>query len=227
MTKRGPDCRVRNGGATTRHSRTGPATRNSVCLGSCRLPGPEARSMVIELSAGILAAGPDQQWYSACADHVNLALRIRRERAVTKINQHPEVLLYPRIRKSPYFYASRRHGVQRCGFYNHMYHPRHYGDPVEEYWQLLNGVTLWDVGVERQVEITGPDAFTLANMLVPRDLNKCAVGSASTSSLLRRTVGSSTIPCCADSVRITSGSRSPTVTCSCGRWASPTTLALT
>src|SRR6266699_3420195 len=57
-----------------------------------------------------------------------------------------------------------------------MYHPRHYGDPVEEYWQLLNAVTLWDVGVERQVEITGPDAFTLANMLVPRDLNKCAVG---------------------------------------------------
>jgi aminomethyltransferase len=57
-----------------------------------------------------------------------------------------------------------------------MYHPRHYGDPVEEYWQLLNGVTLWDVGVERQVEITGPDAFTFTNMLVPRDLNKCAVG---------------------------------------------------
>jgi glycine cleavage system aminomethyltransferase T len=95
---------------------------------------------------------------------------------VTEINEHPEVLLYSRIRKSPYFYASRRHGVQRYSFYNHMYHPRHYGDPVEEYWQLLNGVTLWDVGVERQVEITGPDAFTLANMLVPRDLSKCAVG---------------------------------------------------
>ncbi|MBA2359865.1 MAG: glycine cleavage system protein T [Actinobacteria bacterium] len=90
--------------------------------------------------------------------------------------EHPEVLLYTRIRKSPYFYASRRHGVKVYSFYNHMYHPRHYGDPVEEYWQLLNGVTLWDVGVERQVEITGPDAFTLANMLVPRDLNKCAVG---------------------------------------------------
>jgi glycine cleavage system aminomethyltransferase T len=95
---------------------------------------------------------------------------------VTEINERPEVLLYSRIRKSPYFYASRRHGVQRYSFYNHMYHPRHYGDPVEEYWQLLNGVTLWDVGVERQVEITGPDAFTLANMLVPRDLSKCAVG---------------------------------------------------
>jgi aminomethyltransferase len=60
--------------------------------------------------------------------------------------------------------------------YNHVYHPRVYGDPIEEYWQLLNGVTLWDVGVERQVEITGPDAFTFVNMLVPRDLNKCKVG---------------------------------------------------
>jgi glycine cleavage system aminomethyltransferase T len=95
---------------------------------------------------------------------------------VTQIVEHPEVMLYTRIRKSPFFYASRRHGVKVYSFYNHMYHPRHYGDPVEEYWQLLNGVTLWDVGVERQVEITGPDAFTLANMLVPRDLNKCAVG---------------------------------------------------
>jgi glycine cleavage system aminomethyltransferase T len=95
---------------------------------------------------------------------------------VTQIVENPGVLLYTRIRKSPFFYASRRHGVQLYSFYNHMYHPRHYGDPVDEYWQLLNGVTLWDVGVERQVEITGPDAFTLANMLVPRDLNKCAVG---------------------------------------------------
>ncbi len=40
----------------------------------------------------------------------------------------------------------------------------------------MNGVTLWDVGVERQVEITGPDAFTFTNMLVPRDLTKCEVG---------------------------------------------------
>jgi glycine cleavage system aminomethyltransferase T len=95
---------------------------------------------------------------------------------VTQIIENPGVMLYTRIRKSPFFYASRKHGVRLYSFYNHMYHPRHYGDPVEEYWQLLNGVTLWDVGVERQVEITGPDAFALANMLVPRDLNKCAVG---------------------------------------------------
>jgi glycine cleavage system aminomethyltransferase T len=91
------------------------------------------------------------------------------------VNEHPDILLYTRIRKSPYFYDSRRHGVQMYSVYNHTYHPRHYGDPVEEYWQLLNGVTLWDVGVERQVEISGPDAFDFTNLLVARDLNKCQV----------------------------------------------------
>jgi glycine cleavage system aminomethyltransferase T len=90
---------------------------------------------------------------------------------------NPGVLLYTRIKKSPYYYGSRRHGVALYSFYNHHYHPRHYGDPFQEYWQLLEGVTLWDVGgAERQVEITGPDAFAFTNMLTPRDLNRCAVG---------------------------------------------------
>jgi aminomethyltransferase len=95
---------------------------------------------------------------------------------LSPINEHPEILLYTRIRKSPFYYASRRHGVAMFSVYNHTYHPRYYGDPIEEYWQLLNGVTLWDVGVERQVEITGPDAFDFTNMLVARDLGKCEVG---------------------------------------------------
>ena len=88
----------------------------------------------------------------------------------------PGVLLYPRVRKSPYFWKSRAHGVAMYSVYNHTYHPRHYGDPVAEYWALLEDVTLWDVGVERQIEISGPDAFAFTNMLVPRDLTKCAVG---------------------------------------------------
>ena len=94
---------------------------------------------------------------------------------MSPINEHPEILLYSRMRKSPYFYASRKHGVAMYSVYNHTYHPRHYGDPVAEYWHLLEGVTLWDVGVERQVEISGPDAFDFTNMLVARDLNKCQV----------------------------------------------------
>jgi len=95
---------------------------------------------------------------------------------LSSVNEHPEILLYSRIRKSPYFYASRRHGVAMYSVYNHTYHPRHYGDPVAEYWHLLEGVTLWDVGVEKQVEISGPDAFDFTNMLVARDLHKCEVG---------------------------------------------------
>ena len=94
---------------------------------------------------------------------------------MAQVNEHPEILLYTRIRKSPFYYASRRHGVHMYSVYNHTYHPRHYGDPVAEYWHLLNGVTLWDVGVERQIEISGPDAFEFTNLLVARDLNKCAV----------------------------------------------------
>lgn len=94
------------------------------------------------------------------------------------VNENPAILLYSRIRKSPYFYASREHGVARYSVYNHTYHPRHYGDPVGEYWHLLNAVTMWDVGVERQIEISGPDAFRFTNFMVPRDMNTCDVRQA-------------------------------------------------
>ncbi|MBC3194222.1 glycine cleavage system protein T [Pseudonocardia sp. C8] len=88
----------------------------------------------------------------------------------------PGILLYSRLRKSPYFWKSREHGVAMYSVYNHTYHPRHYGDPIGEYHALLTGVTLWDVGVERQLEISGPQAFDFTNYLVPRDLHRCAVG---------------------------------------------------
>lgn len=94
----------------------------------------------------------------------------------SRVNPHPAVTLYTRLRKSPYFWKSREHGVAAYSVYNHTYHPRHYGDPVSEYWSLLNDVTLWDVGVERQLQISGPQAFDFTNMLTPRDLTKCAVG---------------------------------------------------
>ena len=83
--------------------------------------------------------------------------------------------MYTRIRKSPFFYAHQRHGVKSYSVCNRQYHPRHYEDPISEYWKLVNDVTMWDVAVERQVEITGPDAFTFTNMLTARDLNKCEV----------------------------------------------------
>ena len=81
-----------------------------------------------------------------------------------------------RLRHSPFFAATQRHGARGYTVYNHMLFPTCFADFEEEYWHLLNHVTLWDVSVERQVEITGPDAFAFTNMLTPRDLSRCAVG---------------------------------------------------
>jgi aminomethyltransferase len=82
----------------------------------------------------------------------------------------------PWYRRSPFFEKTLAAGCSAYDIYNHMLLPGYYGDPVEEYWALLNGVTLWDVGVERIVEITGPDASEFTNRLTCRDLTKCAVG---------------------------------------------------
>jgi glycine cleavage system aminomethyltransferase T len=84
----------------------------------------------------------------------------------------------PWYRRSPYFEATRRAGCSAYDIYNHMYLPAFYDDPVAEYWALLNGVTIWDVGVERIVQIQGPDAMAFTNMLTCRDLTRCAVGQA-------------------------------------------------
>jgi len=81
-----------------------------------------------------------------------------------------------RLRRSPFFAATQRYGARAYTVYNHMLFPVCFGDLEDEYWHLVNHVTLWDVAVERQVEITGPDAFAFTNMLTPRDLSRCAVG---------------------------------------------------
>jgi len=80
------------------------------------------------------------------------------------------------IRKSPYFNATVRWGAKDFSVYNHMYIPRDFGNPVENFWNLVNHAILCDVAVERQVEITGPDAAKFVQLLTPRDLSKCAVG---------------------------------------------------
>ncbi|MEM0991210.1 MAG: glycine cleavage T C-terminal barrel domain-containing protein [Pseudomonadota bacterium] len=80
------------------------------------------------------------------------------------------------IRKSPFFDATVRWGAQGFSVYNHMYIPRDFGDPEQNFWNLVNHAILCDVSVERQVEITGPDAARFMQMLTPRDLSKMAVG---------------------------------------------------
>jgi len=80
------------------------------------------------------------------------------------------------IRKSPYFDATLRWGARGFSVYNHMYIPRDFGDPEQNFWNLVNDAILCDVAAERQVEITGPDAAGFTQMLTPRDLSNLSVG---------------------------------------------------
>jgi len=80
------------------------------------------------------------------------------------------------VRKSPYSDAALRWGAKGFSVYNHMYIPRDFGDPVQNFWNLVNEAILCDVGVERQVEIRGPDAARFMQYLCCRDLSKCQVG---------------------------------------------------
>ncbi len=81
-----------------------------------------------------------------------------------------------RVRRSPYFDATQRYGCRGYTVYNHMFLPIAYDDLEKEYWKLLEDVSVWDVSVERQVEIKGPDGFAFTNLLTSRDLTQCKVG---------------------------------------------------
>ena len=80
------------------------------------------------------------------------------------------------IRKSPFFDATVRWGATNFSVYNHMYIPRDFGDPEQNFWNLINSAILCDVAVERQVEISGDDASKLIQLLTPRDLSNFKVG---------------------------------------------------
>ena len=80
------------------------------------------------------------------------------------------------IRKSPFFDATVRWGAKGFSTYNHMYIPRDFGDPEENFWNLINDAILCDVAVERQVQIKGPDAEKFVQMMTPRDLSSMSVG---------------------------------------------------
>jgi aminomethyltransferase len=81
-----------------------------------------------------------------------------------------------RIRRSPFFDSTVADGVKSFSVYNHMYMPTGYGDPMAEYWRLITGVAMWDVACERQVELAGPDAGRLAQVLCPRKLDGIQTG---------------------------------------------------
>ncbi len=80
-----------------------------------------------------------------------------------------------RLRVSPFYEATVAEGVEAFSPYNRMLMPVSYGHPEAEYRRLKSSVSLWDVGVERQEQLQGPDAARLAQVLSVRDLSGCAM----------------------------------------------------
>lgn len=81
-----------------------------------------------------------------------------------------------RLRRTPYFASTQRRDPKGFTVYNHMLFPIRFDTFEAEFEALLNDVTLWDVAVERCLEISGADGFRFAQLLTPRDLSRCAVG---------------------------------------------------
>jgi glycine cleavage system aminomethyltransferase T len=94
----------------------------------------------------------------------------------TVIPSHHTVTLSPRIRRSPFYAATVREGVTHFTVYNKMLMPLSFGDLKAEYRRLMEGVAMWDVAVERQVEVMGPDAHALAQAVSARDLSTMKAG---------------------------------------------------
>lgn len=92
------------------------------------------------------------------------------------VGNPPLITLGPRVRKSPFYDATVAAGAGVFTIYNHMYMPSSYGDSLSEYWSIVEGVSLWDVSAERQIEISGPDAVAFTQLLTPRDIENCPVG---------------------------------------------------
>lgn len=84
--------------------------------------------------------------------------------------------LNPRIKKSPFFEKAVEYGATEFHPYNGMWMPVGYDSPVNEYWNVLERASLWDVGVQKCVEIAGPNAEAFMQLLTPRDITTIEPG---------------------------------------------------
>lgn len=112
---------------------------------------------------------PVQLWNSGDADQGGLDSKGSR------------LLVDTRIRKGPFWHLSQEAGAWCYQVYNKMYHPRAYITPeqgglMEEYKYLTEHVTMWNVAVERQIQVKGPDATKFVNYVITRDASLCKPG---------------------------------------------------
>ena len=75
-----------------------------------------------------------------------------------------------RLRRTPFSEGVEAQGVKAYTVYNRMLLPTVFESPEADYRHLKEHVQIWDVSCERQVELRGPDAGKLMQMLTPRDL---------------------------------------------------------
>ncbi len=82
-----------------------------------------------------------------------------------------------RIRRTPYTDKIEHVGVRGFSVVNHMLLPKAFQPSIEDdYWHLREHVQLWDVSCQRQVQIEGPDAAKLVQMMTPRHIGKAIIG---------------------------------------------------
>ena len=79
-----------------------------------------------------------------------------------------------RVRKTPFSPGVEAAGVKGYTVYNHMLLPTFFESVEADAAHLKQHVQVWDVAVERQVQIKGPDALRLMKMISPRDMDKMA-----------------------------------------------------
>ena len=77
-----------------------------------------------------------------------------------------------RLRRSPLFDRVRAEGAKAYSVYNRTLISQWFGTLEEDYAHLKSAVQVWDVGGERIVEVSGPDAMRLIQMTTPRDLKR-------------------------------------------------------
>ena len=88
----------------------------------------------------------------------------------------PIMAVSRRTRSTPYSRRIEAQGVKGYTVYNHMLLATGFSSVEDDYWHLRQHVQLWDVACERQVEVAGPDAARLVQMMTPRNLGKAVVG---------------------------------------------------
>ena len=102
----------------------------------------------------------------------------------------PGLAISRRIRRTPFTERLEKLGVQGYSIVNHTLLPKAFRRSIEDdYWHLKKHVQLWDVSCQRQVEIRGPDAARLVQLMTPRDFRKAKIGQCLYITLIDKNAG--------------------------------------